>query len=93
VVIVVVNAAVTVEDSALAVETVVAAVAVDAVVVAARARCVSRVLGIIFGMSLTICTGEGVAASHQARPSRKGSEDQEHGGDVCAQNSRLWPRN
>jgi hypothetical protein len=45
VVIVVVNAAVTVEDSALAVETVVAAVAVDAVVVAARARCVSRVLG------------------------------------------------
>ena len=34
---------------------------------------------------LTIGTGEGMAARHQARSSRKGWQDQEHGGDVC------WP--
>jgi small subunit ribosomal protein S2e len=30
-----------------------------------------------------MCAGEGVAARHQARSSRKGRQDQEHGGDVC----------
>jgi len=33
---------------------------------------------------LTIGAGEGMAASDQARPSREGRQDQEHGGDVCA---------
>jgi small subunit ribosomal protein S2e len=55
-----------------------AAVAVD--VVAERPRYGHA--GSEKAAELTIGTGEGVAARHQARPSRKGWQDKEHGGDV-----------
>jgi hypothetical protein len=59
------------------------AVAVDAVAAAARARYTkSRLRN---SGTIDNCAGEGMAACHQARPSRKGRQDQEHGGDVCPQ--------
>ena len=62
---------------------VVADVAVAAV--AERLRCAYEGCGGINSRKLTIGTGEGMAARHQARPSRKGRQDQEHGGDVRSQ--------
>jgi small subunit ribosomal protein S2e len=60
-----------------------------AAAVAARPRYARKRPGEI-GMELTICAGEGVAARHQARPSRKGWQDQEHGGDVRGQEMATW---
>jgi len=65
--------------------TVVAAVAVVVAAVVARLRYARPVVQAAVCRKLTIGTGEGVAARHQARPSRKGRQDQEHGGDV------RWP--
>ena len=62
---------------------VVADVAVAAV--AERLRCAYEGCGGTNSRKLTIGTGEGMAARHQARPSRKGRQDQEHGGDVRSQ--------
>jgi hypothetical protein len=59
---------------------VVADVAVAAV--AERLKYAYKNIGGIKCGKLTIGIGEGMAARHQARPSRKGWQDQEHGGDV-----------
>jgi small subunit ribosomal protein S2e len=61
--------------------TVAVAAAVDVVVVAASPRCAQHNPEEI-GHRIDSCAGEGMAARHQARPSRKGRQDQEHGGDV-----------
>ena len=69
-------------DLVVIVEVIVAeAAVVDVVAVAARAR-YTQAENKEIGAELTIGTGEGVAACHQARSSRKGRQDQEHGGDV-----------
>jgi small subunit ribosomal protein S2e len=72
-------------DSALVVivaVTVVAAAVVDVAVVAARPKYAQAESGYEDRRILTIGAGEGMAARHQARSSRKGRQDQEHGGDV-----------
>jgi small subunit ribosomal protein S2e len=61
--------------------TVAVAAAVDVVAVAASPRCAQQEYE-ERGHRIDNCAGEGVAARYQARPSRKGRQDQEHGGDV-----------
>lgn len=61
--------------------TVAVAAAVDVVVAAASPRCAQQKYE-GSGQRIDNCAGEGMAARHQARPSRKGRQDQEHGGDV-----------
>jgi hypothetical protein len=82
-----------VEDSAPAVESVeeIAVVtvdvdavdAVDVVAVAERARCALST-AMTTKLNVDNGAGEGMAARDQARSSRKGRQDQEHGGDVRA---------
>jgi hypothetical protein len=67
--------------------TVAVAAAVDVVAVAASPRCAQqRPEGC--GQRIDNRAGEGVAARYQARPSREGWQDQEHGGDVRSAHGR-----